>query len=390
MDSTNLFVSANWWFKEPYILSRNNMDVKVDVFDLELLSIINNGIEYQEIFHKHELNYSETESRINRLHDLGVLIYDHEINDEIPHIELEITSSCNARCIMCPRDLIKQSRGFDHMKINTFNSIINNVGGRGVKRYYLCGIGEPLLHPECLNFASKIKEYDKNTEIFCTSNGHILDESKHLEILNSDIDVLELSIHSLNKEEHYSILKSFDITNTIKNIELFLEKKAKLGKGPEVRIGQVLVANKPYKCPELAAWANSHGLQFDTWRAWNRAGNISEEITTTNASEPRNFNDENISPSSCSDYSSIIFIDYLGHVHACCCDAEGKAVELNATNRSLEDILRYRFKNLASNEPLSDICISCDAPATNKIFLDSQYFSYLSKKYENEESIERG
>ncbi|HEX2253627.1 MAG TPA: radical SAM/SPASM domain-containing protein [Thermoanaerobaculia bacterium] len=298
---------------------------------------------------------------------------------ELPAIELEITSRCNARCVMCPRPVLREHRGFAHMTPEVFAAVVRNVGGRGVPAYHLCGIGEPLLHPLCLEFAAALRRADPAARIVCVTNGFSLQPERLDALLGSPIDVLEVSLHALDEAVHRSILRSFRVGRALERLEALLARRAALGSSLDVRIGQVLVAPHPTADAELAAWAAGHGLPFATWRAWNRAGHVPEEMVTDDASEPRAFAGTNRSPEVCSDYATMLFIDHRGDVLSCCCDFANETTEGNAAEHSLEALLARRHETLASGQPLSPICERCDAPATNKPFLPTDYFAVARK-----------
>jgi len=73
-------------------------------------------------------------------------------------IMLEITTRCNFSCIHCFRNMMSEK--FTDMSIKLFKKIIDEASNIGVKWIVFSGWGEPLVHPNIIEFPKYVKERD--------------------------------------------------------------------------------------------------------------------------------------------------------------------------------------------------------------------------------------
>ena len=66
-------------------------------------------------------------------------------------IDVELTSLCNFRCVMCPTGLLALKRPSGFMSVATFMGIVAECSGYGTA-LRLIGWGEPTLHPNVVDF----------------------------------------------------------------------------------------------------------------------------------------------------------------------------------------------------------------------------------------------
>ncbi|MCG8054873.1 MAG: radical SAM protein [Candidatus Thiodiazotropha taylori] len=364
-----------WWYEKAHILRKGQKRFAVSFLEREMVCHWAWPKTDQDIAVELDISLETVSDTRSDLVAAGVIVPAENIVLDLPAIELEITASCNADCIMCPRNELFSHRGIAHMSDDVFDSVLRNLSGRGVPAYYLCGLGEPLLHPHWLEFAQRLRAADPDSHIICSTNGFSINSKVIGCLIDSPIDTLELSLHSLDPTVHYSIVRSFELKRALERIEALLEALASRNNpGLEVRVGQVLLARYPDPDPQLQAWARQRGLVFNAWRSWNRAGHVPDSILVSSPDEKRRFFQRNLSPGVCKDFAEILFIDHRGEVLSCCCDAANETAEFNVRQHSMEQIIKARLEKLASNGPLSPICHRCDAPATNKPFCATSFF----------------
>lgn len=123
-------------------------------------------------------------------------------------IYIEITNACNLNCSFC----IKNKRKINYMTLNNYKIIINKIKDY-TKEIYLHILGEPLLHPEIINFI----EYgnQNNLLVNITTNGYLINNIKN----NTNIHRLNISLHSFNETNNLDFNTYIDnIFNTIDKI----------------------------------------------------------------------------------------------------------------------------------------------------------------------------
>jgi radical SAM protein with 4Fe4S-binding SPASM domain len=133
------------------------------------------------------------------------------------YIVIEPTNRCNLNCIMCPRKDMTRQQGF--MDFELFKKIIDECEGH-VDFIYLHFFGEPLLHPKIIDFINYAA--GKAMTIALSSNATVLNERMSRDLLQSKLDLLIISIDSLNPEIYKKIRDGGNLENILKNIDTFL------------------------------------------------------------------------------------------------------------------------------------------------------------------------
>ena len=113
-------------------------------------------------------------------------------------IYVEITNSCNLKCSFCP----ESKREKEFMTIANFEHIINEV-----KEYTnlvaLHVKGEPLLHPNLKEILEVCKK--NNVLVNITTNATLLEKNKEIIIESKAVRQLNLSLHSITKNENTDV-----------------------------------------------------------------------------------------------------------------------------------------------------------------------------------------
>ena len=125
-------------------------------------------------------------------------------------IYIEITNACNLNCPFC----IKNKRKIEYINLTNYENIINKIKPY-TKEIYLHILGEPLLHPNIVEFI----EYANNQGLLVniTTNGYLINNLKN----NSNIHRLNISLHSYNEIYKITIDEYLDnIFTTIDKIKI--------------------------------------------------------------------------------------------------------------------------------------------------------------------------
>lgn len=103
-------------------------------------------------------------------------------------VYLEITNKCNMRCSFCHG----HSRPYRQMTREEFLHILNELNGITNYIYYHL-MGEPLLHPEILEFLTLAKE--RGFKSMITTNGTLIGK-KGEDIVKAGVHKVNISLHS--------------------------------------------------------------------------------------------------------------------------------------------------------------------------------------------------
>ena len=150
--------------------------------------------EFNNLKDKDIIKYLVYRYKYNKYPEIKIL------EDYPPNINIEITSMCNLRCIMCyqsDKSFSNKSKGYmGHMEMDVFKKIIDELH-QNVEALTFASRGEPTLHP-------KIDEMLKYCEgkflgLKLNTNATLLTEKKIHNLLSSDLQSLVLSIDEKNK-----------------------------------------------------------------------------------------------------------------------------------------------------------------------------------------------
>lgn len=111
--------------------------------------------------------------------------------------QVEISNFCNLTCSYCPHP--SQSRAKGNMSFSTFVDVVELAIECGQKDLFLNNFGEPLLHPELLEFISYAKT--KGIECNFITNGILFDEAMAWRLSELGVHDIYLSEHLVGQKE---------------------------------------------------------------------------------------------------------------------------------------------------------------------------------------------
>jgi len=139
----------------------------------------------------------------------------------------EICNVCNLRCTHCGcRKVIESSEYKPYfLELDIFKRVVDEVVLHKNSFLRFTSDGEPLLHPQILDMV----KYAKLKGIFpvtINTNGLLLDNNTAMHLLESGIDVIEISINAFTKETYNKFRINADYDTLMKNIEniIFMKK----------------------------------------------------------------------------------------------------------------------------------------------------------------------
>ena len=128
----------------------------------------------------------------------------HQIEEGlIPKVDrfyIELTNACNFNCSFCPSTVSK--RAPRHMDFSLFKRIVDEISDKGITdtlAYYL--LGEPLLYPRIFEAIEYAK--GKGLKVEITTNGSLLKDDCVKELVNRGLDILVISVVTINGNEHH-------------------------------------------------------------------------------------------------------------------------------------------------------------------------------------------
>ncbi len=175
------------------------------------------------------------------------------------HFEIETINACNARCPMCTID--DWNKDEKMMKDSLFEKISIELkeNKKYLKRVNLYRDGEPLLDkklPERINLLRSLGI----PNISISTNVSLLTTSVAEKILSAGINMVTLSIDSLNKDIYESIRRGLNFEIVLENAKNFLNVRNKMNSNCEVWIRMIRQESNKYEFEKYKEYWESTGL----------------------------------------------------------------------------------------------------------------------------------
>ena len=154
------------------------------------------------------------------------------------HFEIETINACNARCPMCT--INEWDKEENMMSDSLFQKIIEEIAeyNHHVKRVNLYRDGEPLLDRKLPERIKKCKELGI-PNVAISTNVSLLNEDKVKDILEAGLDMITLSIDSLNKDVYEQIRRGLNFETVLKNAKTLLKVRNELKSNCEIWIRMI-------------------------------------------------------------------------------------------------------------------------------------------------------
>ena len=279
----------------------------------------------------------------------------NKLDDYPPCLQVELTSICNLRCVMCyqsDRSFSTKSNGFmGHMKFDLFKKIIDEVEGK-IEAVTFASRGEPTLNKDlenCLNYCE-----GKFLGLKLNTNATMFNEKMINLLLSSDLETLVLSIDAPNKEMYEKIRVNSKFDKIIKNLELMKTIREKNYKNSKmkVRISGVKI-NKDQKFEDIKNFYSRYvdEVSLVNYNPWES----SYENTINDITDP------------CSELWRKMFIWWDGKVNPCDYDYKSILSKWNVKFMSIKEIWNSEYyndlRNLHLNNARSKVepCARCIA-----------------------------
>lgn len=152
---------------------------------------------------------------------------------EVPFsVEIDVASVCNLKCNFCFHsdiDSIKKSGvKFGIMEMELFKKLIDDLSEFPYKptKLKLFEFGEPLMNKKIGEMIRYAREKDVAGSIETVSNGVLLTRKLSLELVESGLNRINISVESLSSDGYYEIAgKRIDFDEYVDNIKFLYENK---------------------------------------------------------------------------------------------------------------------------------------------------------------------
>ncbi|WP_238375128.1 radical SAM/SPASM domain-containing protein [Vulcanisaeta thermophila] len=172
---------------------------------------------------------------------------------------MEISTSCNASCVYCPRTVLRSEWVSRFMDLKLYSHVIKELLSMGSVRYvHLQGWGEPLLHP---NLSSIINEVRNKVNFGLTTNGMLLNEHYARMLLESGIDVIAVTFAGAFPSTHNAIRRGCDFNILINNVRGLIKIKEMLKSDSRVIASYIMMSVNIHELPDFIELVSNLGIE---------------------------------------------------------------------------------------------------------------------------------
>ena len=137
-------------------------------------------------------------------------------------IVVDVTEVCNLACVHCPHPTFKKSSFYAarYQSPDLNAKLIEEVRtqGRGYTQYIrYTGEGEPLIHPHIFEMLRSAKQHS-GVLVSLTTNGTLLNEKRIASLIETGIDIVDISLDAHSPETYARVRVNGDLTLTRTNV----------------------------------------------------------------------------------------------------------------------------------------------------------------------------
>ena len=281
---------------------------------------------------------------------------------DIESLTLEITTFCQANCIVCVRD--KLNFKLSNMPQNLFEKAVAEAVeySKKLKFINLGGMGEPLLDPQIDKKLTWLDRTFPDIEVGVTTNGQLLMQKK--DILCKYVDILKISNYGFTKKSFETVHGGSLIFEDVKaNIEKFLQIPRD-NRPKTIMSFLVLDENRGEEMAWKDYWEDKCEELF-IWLPHNWAG-YGKSYTNQNPEKCR----------SCGRPGNDFVVRANGDVSACCWDFNRELTIGNVNNLS--------FKQICESQKLKKIM---QMHKERKFFESDNICRYCDQLYDRSDAL---
>lgn len=214
--------------------------------------------------------------------------FQRHISPEFPsQIIVDVTEFCNLACIHCPHEELSNTGVLNgrHLDPELHRKLIDEVTayGREYCRYLrYTGQGETLLHPKFIEMIEYAGKY-AGVPINITTNGILLTEMRAKALLETGVDVFDISIDANTPETYAQIRKGGDLNVTRPNVLELLELIKKGDYKAKVVVSFVEQALNQDESADFEKFWKEAGADYVVIRRLHSAGGAKKGLVNVNA-----------------------------------------------------------------------------------------------------------
>ncbi|WP_367173672.1 radical SAM/SPASM domain-containing protein [Caldivirga sp.] len=181
-------------------------------------------------------------------------------NNSYPKIiQAEISTTCNASCVYCPRTILKDKWVSSFMNPRLLRKVIEELTSTGPVDYiHLQGWGEPLLHPRLTDIIDAVKG---KINFGLTTNGLLLSNSLIGKLLESGINIIAVTFAGAYPVTHDSIRVGCNFKTIVDNVKRLINLKRKLRSSVKVVASYIMTSMNIHETVDFMELCHELGIE---------------------------------------------------------------------------------------------------------------------------------
>jgi len=242
-------------------------------------------------------------------------------------IEIEVTTICDAKCVMCPRD--EYLFPFKSMEFPLFKKILDDAVAGGAVSILLCGFGDIFLDKGLEEKLKYCKKTYPHIQLYTPSTtSRLIPRNLHL---IGYFSTLKISMYGMSKRSYEAVHRGTLKFETVwQNIHNILEYRKTMDHSLYVAMNFVVL---PENAHEMDAWREYWEPLVDEvqiWKPHNYGGIEDHQFHPADTSKKK----------SCGrPFGGSLCAHNDGDVSVCCFDNDHKLVIGNLKNQTLTEVL---------------------------------------------------
>lgn len=285
-----------------------------------------------------------------------------------PHeIDIEVTSSCDADCIMCPRKAMRRKVG--PMDLDLFKKIIDEAVALDVQELHLNGYGEISVLKNYQEYISYIRQKSRSIKINLNTNGMRMNEEKARFYVESGVNTVNVTIDGATAATFESIRRHLKLDVVEGNVKRLIEIRNQSGrKYPMVTVNMIGMPQNIHEAEMFLA----------KWKGVADRVGISGLVSRIGSVAFANIDDPNWQETPCFLLWSQMPVWSDGTVALCCDDWDGKAPQGNLKNSTIKEIWTSRRRaglrkvHLEGKAAKIPLCAGCKQPRQGPVWFNGR------------------
>lgn len=282
---------------------------------------------------------------------------------------LELTNSCNLRCVMCANPKMRRKRGL--MPLSMAKVAISQAADFGVAELALYSTGESLIHPDFLEFVAL--SVQAGLPCYLTSNGLLLDYTRCLNLCRSGLLSFKFSADGSTAQEYEAIRRGGKFSKLMENLQLLNQARRETGSGMKIYMGLIDPGNNP-RFRQACEERYGHLVDALLWSPMvNHGGMTQSEVQGLRGALATD-----LGKPPCRLLWDRLVLSYDGRFCACCVDFELELAYARFPETSLQQawhhpqLQAFRLAHRCGDLSALPLCRSCDGPMLQQVELLDQ------------------